>query len=378
MTLTEDRVRQALQEISFPGFSRDIVAAGVVRGVQLRGDRVRLFLAFGTAGKDAVESITRACRERLLALEGVSAVEIDAGTAGSGSSLNVLPNDPPPAPGPARPDDGNLVSGVDRVVAVASGKGGVGKSTVAVNLAVALARRGNSVGLLDADIYGPSIPLMMGARDRQPGIDQQAQRLIPLEQYGVNFMSLGFLVDPEAAVIWRGPMVMKALEQLLQDVDWSGLDYLIVDLPPGTGDAQLTLSQRVRLAGAVVVTTPQDVALADAIKGVAMFRKVGVPVLGLIENMSYFQCPHCAERTEIFGHGGGRAQATRLEVPFLGEIPLDAAIRSSGDTGKPVAAGNDESPAREAFFALADAVADALHGTGGATDLATKTSTSEG
>jgi ATP-binding protein involved in chromosome partitioning len=191
-------------------------------------------------------------------------------------------------------------------------------------------------------------------------------------------MSLGFLVDPEAAVIWRGPMVMKALEQLLQDVDWSGLDYLIVDLPPGTGDAQLTLSQRVRLAGAVVVTTPQDVALADAIKGVAMFRKVGVPVLGLIENMSYFQCPHCAERTEIFGHGGGRAQATRLEVPFLGEIPLDAAIRSSGDTGKPVAAGNDDSTAREAFFALADAVSDALHGTDGAADLASKTSTSEG
>jgi ATP-binding protein involved in chromosome partitioning len=362
MSLTEERVRTALEAIPFPGFSRDIVAAGVVRGVRLEGDRVRLYLAFGTAGAETAELIAGSCREALLALDGVAAVEINSGTAGTGSSLNVLSNDPPAAPAAVTADEGNLVAGVKHVIAVASGKGGVGKSTVAVNLAVALAHRGKAVGLLDADIYGPSIPLMMGAQDRQPGLDPQAQRLIPLEQYGVRFMSLGFLVDPEAAVIWRGPMVMKALEQLLQDVDWSGLDHLVVDLPPGTGDAQLTLSQRVRLSGAVIVTTPQDVALADAIKGVAMFRKVGVPVLGLVENMSYFQCPHCAERTEIFGHGGGRAQATRLEVPFLGEIPLDAAIRSSGDSGKPVAAASEELPAREAFLALADVVTESLHG----------------
>jgi ATP-binding protein involved in chromosome partitioning len=246
-----------------------------------------------------------------------------------------------------------LIPEVRQTVAVASGKGGVGKSTVAVNLAMALAAEGASVGLLDVDVYGPSVPLLMGMADAQPEVDPAEGRLIPFERDGVRFMSLGFLVEPDSAVIWRGPMVMKAIEQLLREVAWGPLDLMILDMPPGTGDAQLTVSQRVQLAGAVVVTTPQDVALADAVKGVAMFRKVGVPVLGIVENMSYFVCPHCSERTEIFSHGGGRSQAERLEVPFLGEIPPDPAIRDTSDAGNPIVASRPESVQAEAFIAVA-------------------------
>jgi ATP-binding protein involved in chromosome partitioning len=269
-----------------------------------------------------------------------------------------------PAPGPAGglgagALDAALLPGVTHVIAVASGKGGVGQSTVAVNLAAALARRGSRIGLLDADIYGPSIPLMMGV-DERPELDPSGRALVPFDRWGVRFMSLGFLVDKREAVIWRGPMVMKAIEQLLRDVRWGELDVLVVDMPPGTGDAQLTLSQKVRLSGAVIVTTPQDVALADAIKGVAMFRKVDVPVLGIVENMSFFLCPHCGERAEVFGHGGGRREATRLDVPFLGEIPLDAAIRLGGDLGRPIVAAEPSSPLAEAFLAVAERVQTAL------------------
>jgi ATP-binding protein involved in chromosome partitioning len=248
---------------------------------------------------------------------------------------------------------------VKHVIAVASGKGGVGKSTVAVNLAVALAGGGAKVGLLDADIYGPSIPLMMGV-DEKPDLDPSGRALLPFVRFGVSFMSLGFLVEKDTAVIWRGPMVMKAVEQLLRDVAWGDLDVLVVDMPPGTGDAQLTLSQKVRLSGAVIVTTPQDVALADASKGVAMFRKVGVPVLGIVENMSSFSCPHCGGRTDIFGHGGGRSEALRLDVPFLGEIDLDPAIRDGGDSGRPLVDGSPNSPRADAFRAIARKVLLAL------------------
>jgi ATP-binding protein involved in chromosome partitioning len=237
---------------------------------------------------------------------------------------------------------------------VASGKGGVGKSTVAVNLAVALARAGSAVGLLDADIYGPSVPLMLGAGAIKPQIDVAAEKMIPVERFGIRFISLGSLIDPESAAVWRGPMVMKAIKQFLMDVEWGELEFLVVDMPPGTGDAQLSLSQLVKLAGAVIVTTPQDVALADAIKGVSMFRKVEVPILGIVENMSYFQCPNCSERTDIFGHGGGRAQARKLDVPFLGEIPLEQDIRSAGDAGEPVAS--------RQFSEIADAIARVLDG----------------
>ena len=227
-----------------------------------------------------------------------------------------------------------------------------------------LAQRGARVGLLDADIYGPSIPLMMGV-DERPSIDPTGRSIVPFDRFGVRFMSLGFLVDKDAAVIWRGPMVMKAIEQLLRDVAWGELDLLVVDMPPGTGDAQLTLSQKVRLSGAVIVTTPQDVALADAIKGVAMFRKVGVPILGLVENMSFFNCTHCGERSEVFGHGGGRREAARLDAPFLGEIPLDAAIREGGDTGRPVVAADPASALAAAVLGLAAGVSEALERTSG-------------
>src|SRR6185295_11121256 len=226
-------------------------------------------------------------------------------------------------------------------------------------LAVALRKRGAAVGLLDADIYGPSITLMMGV-DEKPEFDAATRRIVPFERWGVRFMSLGFLVEKDSAVIWRGPMVMKAVSQLLEDVEWGDLDALVVDLPPGTGDAQLTLSQKARLSGAVIVTTPQDVALADATKGVAMFRKVGVPVLGFVENMSFFVCPHCGGRSEIFSHGGAPREAERLGVPFLGEVALDPAVREGGDRGRPIVAEDPASPQSAAFLALADKVLEAL------------------
>jgi ATP-binding protein involved in chromosome partitioning len=260
-----------------------------------------------------------------------------------------------------------LIPAVRHAVAVASGKGGVGKSTIAVNLAVALAASGARVGLLDTDIYGPSIPLMTGI-DEPPKLTAE-RKILPFERYGLRIMSLGFLVDRDSAVIWRGPLAMKALDDLLRNVVWGELDYLLIDMPPGTGDTQLTLSQKIRLAGAVIITTPQDVALADARKGVAMFNKVNVPVLGIVENMSYFECPHCSERTEIFGHDGGRNEAKRLGVPFLGQVPLDTAIRTGGDIGRPVVDGEPESARARTLTELAARLREVLE-TDAATDEA--------
>jgi ATP-binding protein involved in chromosome partitioning len=237
-------------------------------------------------------------------------------------------------------------------VAVASGKGGVGKSTVSTNLALALHALGYKVGLLDADIYGPSQQMMLGIEGR-PQIDEADEKILPMQNHGVKTMSLGLITDPDTPVIWRGPMVMKALDQFLTDVKWGTLDFMIIDLPPGTGDAQLTITQKVPLTGAVVVTTPQDVALIDARKGLAMFRKVNVPVLGIIENMSYFICRHCGEREEIFGHGGGRKTAEMLGVPFLGEVPIDPKVVVGGDSGQPIVVLEPTSPAAEAFRELA-------------------------
>ena len=244
--------------------------------------------------------------------------------------------------------------GVRNIVAIASGKGGVGKSTVCVSLAVALARTGARVGLLDTDIYGPSIPIMMGVKE-QPELREQ--KLIPISKYGVKLMSIGFLISEDTPLIWRGPMVMKAVEQLLTDVDWGELDYLMIDLPPGTGDVQLTLAQKVPMTGAVIVTTPQDVALLDVVRGIAMFKKLNVPILGIIENMSFFQCPHCGERTEIFSHGGGEAASKNLEVPFLGEVPIDLKTRIGGDTGRPVVIEDPESVQSKIFMKIAEQMA---------------------
>lgn len=228
------------------------------------------------------------------------------------------------------------LTNVKNIIAVASGKGGVGKSTVAANLALALHLQGKKVGLLDADIYGPSIPTLFGLKDKQPAVDPEKKKLLPLEKFGLKIMSIGFLMKENDAVIWRGPMIHKMIQQFLDDVYWGDLDYLIIDLPPGTGDVQLSLSQLIPMTGSVIVTTPQDIALADVVRGIAMFQKVGVPVLGVIENMSYFSCPNCEHRTEIFSHGGGKKMAEQHKVSFLGEIPLDPKTREGSDSGTPI------------------------------------------
>jgi ATP-binding protein involved in chromosome partitioning len=251
--------------------------------------------------------------------------------------------------------DAAAVPGVKHIVAVASGKGGVGKSTTACNLALALARLGLKVGVLDADIYGPSMPRLFGISDR-PDMAEDGRSLKPFEKYGVKVMSIGFLIEDDAPVVWRGPMVMTALTQLLHDVAWGELDVLVVDMPPGTGDAQLTMAQNAKLSGAVIVSTPQDLALIDARRGVAMFKQVHVPILGVIENMSYFVCPHCNGRTDVFAHGGARHEAERLGVPFLGEIPLDIAIRETSDGGRPVVASAPDGAHAAAYLALAETV----------------------
>ena len=258
------------------------------------------------------------------------------------------------------------VPGVRHIIAVASGKGGVGKSTTACNLALALARTGLSVGVLDADIYGPSMPRLFALKGR-PQV-MSGRTLKPLEGYGLKVMSIGFLVDEEAAMIWRGPMVMSAIQQMLREVAWGELDVLVVDMPPGTGDAQLTMAQAVPLAGAVIVSTPQDLALIDARRGIAMFRRVDVPILGIVENMSTFICPHCGNASEIFGHGGARHEAERLGVPFLGEVPLHMTIREKSDAGLPVVVSEPDGPHAQAYLDIARKIAAAL--TGGTTGRA--------
>ncbi len=351
MELTESVVRDALSEVIFPGFDRDIVSLRVLTALSIDGGRIRVTIDPGPRGAAHLPALHDAIRRKLGSLPGVEGIDLlDGGDRRGSSSLPIAGQTPSVAA--AGGLERGLLPDVRHVIAVASGKGGVGKSTVAVNLAVSLARAGRRVGLLDADIYGPSIPTMMGV-DEPPRLTEE-RRLLPFERHGVRLMSLGLLIDDrDTAVIWRGPMVIKALQQLLSDVLWGPLDVLVVDMPPGTGDAQLTMSQKVDLAGALIVTTPQDVALVDAIKGIAMFRKVGVPLLGLVENMSYFQCSHCNERTAIFGTGGGRREAERLEVPFLGELPLDPDVRRGGDAGQPIAALDADTPIAAAFVELA-------------------------
>jgi len=267
-------------------------------------------------------------------------------------------NTPGHAPGQHEQPKPNLLPDVKHIVAVSSGKGGVGKSTVAANLAVALAASGAKVGLIDADIYGPNIPMMLGVR-KPP--EQQDGKLLPAESYGVKLISMGFFVPEEKAIVWRGPMVHTAIQQFFRDVIWGELDYLLIDLPPGTGDAQLSISQLVTLAGVITVTTPQEVALHDVRKGMMMFKGVNVPLLGIIENMSYYICGHCGDRAEIFSHGGGQRAAEKLDVPFLGAIPIDLAIRAGGDEGMPIVAANPDSPQAKTFRDIAAKIADALN-----------------
>jgi ATP-binding protein involved in chromosome partitioning len=280
------------------------------------------------------------------------------------------PQIPPQSPSsPARPAPGGGASpaavgipGVDAIIAVASGKGGVGKSTLAINLALSLRDLGLKVGVLDADIYGPSLPKLLAIREKPQTIG--GNRLKPIERHGMPVMSIGFLIEEETPMIWRGPMVMSALTQMLREVAWGTLDVMVVDMPPGTGDAQLTMAQQVPLKGAVIVSTPQDLALIDARRGIAMFRRVNVPVLGIVENMSTFICPHCGTRSDIFGHGGARREAERLGVPFLGEVPLDIAIRETSDAGSPVVAGAPDSPQAQSYRAIAERVRESLQKSG--------------
>lgn len=317
-----------------------------IDGVYIKDGLVQLSLIASKAEAASLEPLRRDIEARLKAVDGVKSVTI-VFTAAKAAA--------PSAPSTAA--DLPLLPQVRHVVAVASGKGGVGKSTVAVNLAVALARSGLKVGLLDADIYGPSLPKMLGLHTQPPVLNG---RLQPLLAYDIKVMSIGFLVPEEKAMIWRGPMVMGALNQMLGQVDWGALDILLVDMPPGTGDAQLTLVQKAKPSGAVVVSTPQDLALLDARRGVQMFEQVGVNLLGIVENMSYFCCPACGHRAEIFGHGGAKAEAAAINVPFLGEIPLQLAVRQGGDEGKPITVADPSGETAQRFNQIAKTITQAL------------------
>jgi len=332
---TVEAITAALRAVIDPETGRDIVTAGMVQGVTVREGHVGFTLEVDAKRAPSLEPVRRTAESAVDKLPGVLSVTavLTAQSAAKAPTQNHGHSHGPAAGGqPAGQKP--LVPGIRSIVAVASGKGGVGKSTTAVNLALGLAAQGLKVGLLDADIYGPSAPRMLGVSGRPNSRD--GKTLDPMQAWGIKCMSMGFLVAEDTPMIWRGPMVMSALEQMLRDVDWGELDILIVDMPPGTGDAQLTMAQRVPLAGAVIVSTPQDIALLDARKGLNMFRKVDVPVLGIIENMSYYECPSCGHRAEIFGHGGARREAERLGVDFLGELPLDLKIRTTSDDGRPI------------------------------------------
>src|SRR5438477_2198268 len=339
MAISEGAIKDALKAVKYPGFSRDIVSFGLVKGIQIDGAAVTVQLALATNEPAIPQAIKAEAEQILRALPGVEIarvlIDIHAPPAGAGAA----------GVGTTR------IEGIKHVIAIASGKGGVGKSTVAANLAVALEKTGARVGLCDCDIYGPSISIMFGTRDRPTATEEN--RIIPIEQYNLKLMSMGFLLDDSAPAILRGPMVTRYTQQFLRQVEWGELDVLVLDLPPGTGDIQLTIVQTVALAGAIVVTTPQEVALIDARKAATMFEKVNVPVLGLIENMSYFVSPSDQQRYEIFGSGGGEREAKRLRVPLLGQIPIDIATREAGDRGMPIAAEDPNSVVGTEFNRIA-------------------------
>ena len=339
MPVSEEQVKDALKAVKYPGFSRDIVSFGLVKGIQINNGSVIVQLALATNEPAIPQTIKTEAEEILRALAGVEEAKV------------LIDIQAPPAGAGAAGVGATSIEGIKHVIAIASGKGGVGKSTVAANLAVALEKTGARVGLCDCDIYGPSISLMFGTRDRPTATEEN--RIIPIEQYNLKLMSMGFLLDDSAPAILRGPMVTRYTQQFLRQVEWGELDYLVLDLPPGTGDIQLTIVQTVALAGAIIVTTPQEVALIDARKASTMFEKVNVPVLGLIENMSYFESPSDGKRYDIFGSGGGEREARRLQVPLLGQIPIDIATRESGDRGMPITGEKDDSPVAAEFMKIA-------------------------
>jgi len=343
--LTEDNIRNALREVKYPGYSRDIVSFGLVNQVAVKDGAINVLMQL-TVGRPDIAAQIKADSERVLkALPGAARVQVEVRYPGAGAA-----GGSPAATGPNPWEQQRRVPGIQRIIAVASGKGGVGKSTVSVNLACALRQLGAKVGLLDCDIYGPTIPLMMGVR-QMPTLSAR-DKMVPPENHGVKLMSMGFLVEGDQPVIWRGPMINKTIQQFFSEVEWGDLDVLVVDLPPGTGDAQLSVCQTVPLDGGVIVTTPQEASLGVVRKGIGMFQKVNVPILGIVENMSYFTTPG-GERVEIFGHGGGQAEAKRQQVPFLGEVPLFTEIREGGDRGVPAVVAGADQPAGKVFVEIA-------------------------
>jgi ATP-binding protein involved in chromosome partitioning len=357
--VTKEQVLDALAGVIDHERGQSVVALKMVSGVVVKGSNVGFALEVEPNEAGAKEPLRLACEKAVLGLPGVTSATAVLTAERAPATAQARAGGSPMARRAPAADLGTLggkpgLPGIRSVVAVASGKGGVGKSTTSVNLALALARLGQRVGLLDADIYGPSQPRMLGITGKPRSPD--GKRLLPMENYGVRVMSMGFLVDEDAPMIWRGPMVQSAIQQMLGDVEWGELDFLVVDLPPGTGDAQLTMAQRVPLAGAVIVSTPQDIALLDARKALNMFRKVDVPVLGIIENMSYFVCPHCGGRAEIFSHGGARRTAEKFGVDFLGEIPLDLTIREETDAGRPPVVSHPDGPQARPYLEVAAAV----------------------
>jgi ATP-binding protein involved in chromosome partitioning len=341
----ETRVREALRAVKYPEAAKDVVSSGLLKSVTADGDAITVHVYLPTM------AVQPAVRDAYLAGVGAAAEKAAGARVHVESSVRVVSTPPP--------GDKNRMPGVKNVIAVASGKGGVGKSTVAVNLALALQRWGARVGMLDGDIFGPSLPQMLGTPS-QPAGGTPEKKIAPALFLGMKVMSVAFFIEKNDAVVWRGPMIHKLLTQFLEDGDWGELDYLIIDLPPGTGDVQLSLSQLAQLSGAIMVTTPQEVAVIDVVKGISMFRKVEVPIIGVIENMSYYVCPSCGHHDEIFSRGGGRKLAESSGVPFLGEIPLDVKVRMGGDLGMPVVAGAPESEHARIFMDIAAQVAGML------------------
>ena len=345
MSISEEQVRDALRSVRYPGFTRDIVSFGLIKGIQIDNGEVKVQLALATNDPNIPATIKTDAEKSLRGIDGVRSakvlIDIHAPPAGAGASVGAT-----------------RIPGIGHVIAVASGKGGVGKSTVAANLAIALNQTKARVGLCDCDIYGPSIALMFGIRERPTASEEN--KIIPIKQSNLKLMSMGFLLDDASPAILRGPMVTRYTQQFLRQVDWGELDFLVLDLPPGTGDIQLTIVQTVALSGAVIVTTPQEVALIDARKAATMFEKVNVPVLGIVENMAYFVSPSDQKRYDIFGSGGGEREAKRLRVPLLGQIPIDIATREAGDRGQPIVAEDPQSPVSAEFLKIADRIREAL------------------
>ncbi|MBI3493851.1 MAG: Mrp/NBP35 family ATP-binding protein [Acidobacteria bacterium] len=340
MSVEQQAVLDALKVVQDPDLHRDIVSLGFIKDLKIDGERVAFTIELTTPACPVKDQMRDQARAAVLRVPGVSAVDVQ---------LSARVREAVSADGPRQ-----SIPGVKNVIAVGAGKGGVGKTTVAVNLAIALAKSGGKVGIIDGDIYGPNVPIMLGVKTQ---LTTDGQKIVPAEKYGLQIISMGFLTADEAPIIWRGPMLHGALQQFFREVRWTELDYLVVDLPPGTGDVALSLSQTVPVAGAIVVTTPQQVSLADSRRAVAMYKKLNIPTLGVVENMSYFTCPNCHHEADIFGHGGGEQMAADLDVPFIGRIPIYQPIREGSDTGVPLLISEPESPAARAFIAAAERTA---------------------